>query len=46
MSANHNQQWDNEKITTSALFSFSDKDIHYIEADVLIGTLQNADSNR
>ena len=47
MSANHIQQWDNEKITISALFfSFSDKDTHYIEADVLMGTLQNADSDR
>ena len=28
------------------LFSFSGKDIHYIEADVLMGTLQNAESDR
>ena len=35
-----------KKLQISSFFSFSDKDVHYIEADVLMGTLQNADSDR
>ena len=37
------RQWKDYNIS---FFSFSDKDIHYIEADVLMGTLQNAESDR